>query len=627
MLKQSFVYVIKNDIRVLILQRTLLTKNKSRLKMRKRVADIIVDILIRNNIDICFSVVGGGSMHLNNAFVLNDKIEKIYNHHEQACSMAAESYARASGRMASVCVTSGPGGTNAINGVQGAWVDSIPMIVISGHPRYETTKRASGLDIRCRGVQENDIISQVKGITKYAKLITDPLEIKREMQVAVNLAMEGRRGPVWLDIPLDVQGTIVDEEDLYPCIERNPNVYQNLRSDIKELEAAIKDAKRPCILTGSGIRTSDSINMFREFISKVKIPIVGGCIQPDICYNGQDMYYGMSGNVGPRAGNFILQNADLILVLGNSLSYKQTGFNQEKFAPNADIFMVDIQSDEAKKPGLHVKKCISVDLKEFFSVSCEVIEKIEVSQEWNNYCIKVNEKFKPFEMLERYGELKDNESVPALYWWKKLLSNSKEDAVFALGNSSCIYGILQEGINFKEQRVLVNYNCGSMGHDLPNAIGSALAFRKDIICVTGDGSIMMNLQELQTIKHYNLPVKIVLFSNNGYGAIRNTCTNFFNGKYTGCDSDSGISFPTFKGIAEAFGFNYRCCNNVGEVDSAIDWLYNQESFCFLEIKERIDEIAGPKLISVMNEEGKFETPALHEMYPFLDSNEIESLML
>lgn len=595
--------------------------------MKKRVADIVVEVLAQNGIDICFSVVGGGAMHLNNAFVLNGKIRNIYNHHEQACAMAAEAYARASGRMAAVCVTSGPGGLNALNGVQGAWVDSIPMIVISGFPRYETSKKSTGLDIRCRGVQENDIIGQVTGITKYAKFVENPLEIKRELQYAIETAMDGRRGPVWIDIPLNVQGALVEEEELQPCRQQKEESSDTLEQDIRELEEALCLAKRPCILTGSGIRTSGSIDKFREFVELVQIPIVGGSIQADICYRDQERYYGMSGSTGPRGGNFILQNADLILALGNSLSYKQTGFNQEEFAPNARIIMVDAQPDEALKPGLHVSKCIPADLNCFFAAADKMLGVITANAQWTAYCDRVKKHFPPFEMLTRHGGLERDERVPALLFWKEFLENSKEDCVIALGNSNCICGVLQEGIRHKDQRVLVNYNCGSMGDDLPNAIGAFLALDREVVCVTGDGSVMMNLQELQTIRHYRLPVKVVVFSNNGYGAIRNTCKNFFHGTYTGCDSDSGISFPDFKDVAAAFGFSYHCCHNVGELKESLWWMQSQPSFCFLEIKERLDEIAGPRIKSVMNEEGKFETPALHMMFPFLEQEETDRFML
>lgn len=588
--------------------------------MKKRVADIVVETLLEYGVTTCFSVVGGGSMHLNNAFAICESIEKIYNHHEQACAMAAEAYARACGRMAAVCVTSGPGGTNAINGVQGAWVDSVPMIVISGHPRQNTTVAATGLQLRCRGVQENDIITQVKSITKYAKCIINYREIKRELIKAIAIALEGRRGPVWLDIPLDVQGNHVDIDELYD-VEENGDSRIDIKGEIAKLHEKLSEAKRPCILTGSAIRTGDCIQEFREFVSQIRIPIVGGALQGDICYSEQENYYGTSGSTGPRCGNFILQNADFILVLGNSLSFKQTGFDQKKFALDAKIVMVDAQEDEAKKPDLHIDWYIVCELKEFFTNAKRQMMQLDAPREWNDYCRFLKKQFPEFEALHAYGEVEQSQSVSALYWWNKMLSLAKQDAVFCLGNSSCVVPPLVEGVKKPTQRLLVNYNCGSMGDDLPNAIGAAIAFKREIICVTGDGSIMMNLQELQTIRHYRLPIKVVIFCNDGYGAIRNTCRNYFDGVYMGCDKDTGVSFPSFEKIANAFGFAYRKCSKAADTEDGIQWLNDQDTFCILEIVQRQQEIQGLRLESLLLEDGSFVTPALHQLSPRLDDEE------
>lgn len=592
--------------------------------MKKRVADIIVECLIENGITDCFSVVGGGAMHLNNAFVLKDEVKKIYCHHEQACAMAAEGYARASGKMAAVCVTSGPGGINALNGVQGAFVDSLPMIIISGHPRYETTVAYTGLNLRCRGVQENDVVYMVKKITKYAKLITDAREIRREINKAVEIAMDGRRGPVWLDIPLNIQGMLIEESELYQD-EISEDVLLNTEK-VKGILEIIKQAKCPCMLTGSGIRTGNAVSLFRQFCEAIQIPIVGGALQADVSYNAQNLYYGMSGSMGPRAGNFILQNADVILVLGNSLSFKQTGFNQAAFAPNAKIIMVDTDVDESKKTGLNIEYFINADLKKFFETALSSRIIVRADKEWISYCNMLKNRFSKYEALEALGDIKPEERVPVLLFWKKFLDVCEDDAVITLGNSSCVHGVLQVGVESENQRVMVNYNCGSMGDDLPQAVGAAQALKKNIYCVTGDGSIMMNIQELQTISHYDFPVKVIVFENDGYGAIRNTCSNFFNGLYTGCDKLSGISFPDFGDVATTFDFQYCKCASVGELDEALEWLLNQKGRCILEISQKINEVKGPKLESKMLEDGTFVTPALHDMSPFLSEEELKELM-
>lgn len=598
--------------------------------MKKRVADIVVDTLIELGIKDCFSVVGGGAMHLNNAFALKkDKLRTIYTHHEQAGSMAAEGYARLSGKIAAVCVTSGPGGTNAINGVQGAWVDSLPMIVISGHPRYSTTVPATGLKLRVRGVQENDIVAQVDGITKYVKTILDPKSIRYEVQKAVSIALDGRRGPVWIDIPLDVQGSLVEVDELKEYSDREEEYYVKKAeiSDIELLQKMLDEAQRPCILTGSGIRTGNVEEEYREFIKRVNIPIVGGSLQPDINYNGEKNFYGLSGTIGPRAGNFILQSSDLIIVLGNSLSYKQTGHVVEEFAPNAKFVMVDAEEDESKKDGLHIDLSIVCDLKDFFSKCLEYGIKADASVKWFEYCEKVFRHFPKYEMLERHGSFDNAERVPVLLFWKEFMKRVQSNAVINLGNSSCVHGILQEGADTKEQRILVNYNCGSMGDDITEAIGSA-AFDSTVpqYCVTGDGSLMMNIQEFQTIHHYKLPIKTMVMNNEGYGAIRATCDNFFGGLHNGCDEESGVTFPDFSDVAKTFKIDYRCCKTIGELGEALDWYVAHEGPCILEIYQMLNDLRGPRLESVMDENGVFKTPPLHILSPLLDENEVKELL-
>ncbi|CDB90425.1 thiamine pyrophosphate-requiring enzyme [Clostridium sp. CAG:253] len=591
----------------------------------KRVADIIVETLIDKGIDTCFSVVGGGAMHLNNAFYsMKDKIKTIYNHHEQACAMAAEGYARLTGEIAAVCVTSGPGGTNTINGVQGAWVESLPMIVISGHPRLETTVGVTGLDIRIRGVQENNIIEQIKPITKYAIQIKDANEAKYEVEKAIHIAMTGRRGPVWIDVPLDIQGSKVAEDELRYFEEKETRIF-NLDSDIEALIKKLNESERPCILTGSGIRSGNAISGYKKFCENIKIPIIGGALRADINYNGEKLYYGLSGMIGPRCGNFILQKSDLILVLGNSLSTNQTGFNVEKFAKNAEIIMVDAQKDEAKKPGLHVNLLINASLRDFFDKFNNKNIKYSASEKWINYCEYVYRNLSKYEILENDTDIKSTDRVPALLFWKEFLESIDNDEIIVLGNSSCVQGALQYGISTSEQRILANVNCGSMGYDLPAAIGAAVSGKK-IYCVTGDGSVMMNLQELQTIVYNNMNIKIVIFNNDGYGAIRTTCKNYFNGAKSGCDETCGVSFPDFEKIANAFEMDYFCVKSVEHLQSGIKWIKEMKKACILEIYELIDDIKGPKIMSKMDDEGKFYTPGLQDMDPPIDKKLYEELM-
>lgn len=588
--------------------------------MKKRVADIVVEVLVENGIKDCFMVVGGGAMHLNNAFAMNKNINKIFNHHEQASAMAGEAYARACGKPAVVCVTSGPGALNTLTGVEGAWVDSIPMLVISGQTRYETSVEITGLPLRTRGVQEFEITNSVKNMTKYARKIVNPLEIKAELQKAIKLAISGRKGPVWIDIPLDIQSYLVLEDNLIPAEKSYDNLIKPDKKDMADIMQLLRNSKKPCILTGSGIRSSNTVEQFRKVAARLGVPVLGGALQADILYRGFPNYYGMTGNIGPRAGNFILQNSDLILALGNSLSFKQTGFNQEGFASNAKIIMVDIDEFEHLKPGLSIFKFIHSDLKTFFDELYDT--EIKVRPEWIDYCKEVYSHFPDCEYRSN-----DDAGVSCYEFWDKFSELESQDSIVALGNSSCVVGRLQQGVRYPMQRVLVNYNCGSMGDDLPEAIGAYIALKKRVTCITGDGSIMMNLQELQTIVHNKMPISIVVFSNEGYGAIRQTNKNFFDGLYIGCDKNSGISFPDFEKIASAFLIPYKKCEKSTELEDAIMWLNSQGGCSFLEIIQKIDDPIIPKVMSRMRTDKTFETPVLHDMYPFIDDSEMKKYII
>lgn len=585
--------------------------------MRKRVADIIVDTLLENGINDCFSVVGGGAMHLNNAFEINEDINVYYCHHEQACAFSAEGYAKESGKMAAVCVTSGPGGVNTLNGIYSAYVDSTPMIVIAGHPRYETTVEACGLNLRCRGVQEFDIVTSVKNMTKYSVLVKDPLDIKYELSKAINIAESGRKGPVWISVPLDVQSAVVESDNLkvYDFPENN---YSNEALDVDNLYNILNKAKRPVILTGHGIRYSNSYVKFIEFIKRVRIPVVGGALLPDILPEDYDMYYGPSGNIGPRAGNNIIQNSDVILILGNSLSVRQTGYNLEGFAPDSYKIMVDISSDEMEKPGLNIDLKINIDLNLFFDLFLSNMPGDIISNnDWNSFCRETVCFFDGFDEPKDLGE----NNIPAKLFWKAFIDKLDENDVIALGNSNCVIGIYQYGIKKMGQRVITNVNSGSMGYDLPEAFGCAVASKKRVICVTGDGSVMMNLQELQTISYSKLPIKLVVFSNNGYGAIRQTCSRYFNGVYTGCDPESGISFPSFVDVAKTFGFKYLNCHSVNDLNDCIDRFLDGDDQTILEINQAFIDAVLPRIEAKLRDDGTFEKPKYVDFSPALSSEE------
>lgn len=592
--------------------------------MKKRVADIIMDILQENGVEDCFCVVGGGSMQLNNALAKCTGIHKYYNHHEQACAMAAEGYVKASGKLPLVCVTSGPGGTNTLTGVLCAWQDSVPMLIISGQVRYETSVPESGLPLRQRGEQEFEIIPTVEHMTKYAKMVINPLSIKRELQKAIDIATSGRRGPVWLDIPLDVQGALIEEDELLPTVPAQQKLPSATLGEIEFLYKMLKDAKRPCVLVGSGVRAANVVTEFREFVEKLKVPVVAGIHIADAHYLDYPLYYGMSGTIGPRLGNLILQNADVIVTIGNSLHLCETGFDQKEFAPNAKIIMVDIDQNEAMKPGLNIYRLIHSDLQLFFEKALPLADDIEIDKGWIDHCEKMRKRFPIIEIpsdLNMQGPVRQN------YFWSVFEKKEPKDCIVAYGNSMGVAGVVQKGIKYPEQRLIANFWVGTMGNDLPEAIGASIGAGREVICTTGDGSIMMNLQELQTIIHYNLPIKIILFSNGGYGTIRQTCKNFFNGVMVGCDAESGVGMPDFEKIAKAFGYHYRRCETNAASEECIKWFFENEGCTFLEVIQDIDDAYEPKLKSRLLSDNTFATPALHDMYPFVDKDELQSYIL
>lgn len=589
--------------------------------MKKRIADIIFDTLADNGVTDAFCVVGGGAMYLNNALGISTRIKTTFNHHEQACAMAAEGYARSKNMPAICCVTSGPGGTNALTGVMGAYEDSIPVIVISGQVRYETTVAESGLNLRRRGEQEFDIIDTVKTMTKYAKMVVNPLEIKREVQKAFDIAMHGRRGPVWLDIPLNVQHAMLEEDDLLPVLPP-PSMTTCSAGQFREIVEALKNAKAPCILAGSAIGSCHLQENLLKALEVAQIPTVSAAVACDVLYHEHPLYFGSTGGVGTRCGNLVMQNADVLLVLGCSLGFKQTSFSQDAFAPRAKIIMVDVEPDEAKKKGLRIDTFVHSDVRFILDSIVKEVEVFSATQQWISHCNFLKNKFDLYEGTTD----KWNERVNCYNFWKEYTFKEPEDSLTVVGNSSCGTPRIQFENRKSTQKTFTNINCGSMGYGIPAAIGAAVASHKPTVVIDGDGSFMMNLQELQTIVHNKLPVKIVLFSNDGYRGITQTCKAYFKGFNVGCTPESGLSMPNFADVAAAFRLPYKVCETNGDLKESIDWLLSQPGYCVLELYQHFDNPASPVVKSRLNEDGSSCPVVLEDMFPFLDKADLETCM-
>ena len=589
--------------------------------MKRRVADILFEVLADNGVTQAFCVVGGGAMFLDNALGRSTRVKTLFQHHEQACAMAAEAYARCRGIPAVCCVTSGPGGTNALTGVMGAYVDSIPLIVVSGQVRYATTVAESGLALRRRGEQEFAIVEAAKTMTKYAVMLSDPLDVRMEVQKAFDAAMHGRRGPVWLDVPLDVQSCMVEEEDLTPPLPDLP-MQEGRKSQVLAVLEMLRHAAAPCILAGSGIAAGHLQRAFHSMLEKIRVPVVSAAVVCDVMYRQHPLYFGATGGVGSRGGNLVMQNADVLLVLGCSLGYKQTSFDQQAFAPNARVIMVDVDAEEARKTGLHVDTFVHADLAWFFREVEESGGPLAAPQDWLRYCSRVRERFDVFEGARGLPE----ERVDAYNFWKEYARQEKEDALTVLGNSSSIIPRLQAGEERPGQHTFANINCGSMGYDLPAGTGVQVSSGRAVTVVTGDGSFMMNMQELQTIVHNRLPVKVVLFSNDGYRGIEQTCRTYFNGCNVGCTPESGISMPDFAAVAGAFGLPYRRCATNAELAEAVAWLNRERGPCLLELLQKYDNPPWPVVKSRLGEDGRPCRVQLHDMAPFLDGEELARFM-
>lgn len=580
--------------------------------MKQRVADYIADFLVSKGIDTVFTVVGGGAMHLNDAFGKHQGLRVFHNHHEQACAMAAEGYARECGKPAAVCVTTGPGGTNAMTGVLGAYQDNVPMIVISGQVRYAVTVESTGLNLRQFGPQEYCIIESVKPMTKYANIVRYSGEIRVELEKAYHIALSGNKGPVWLDIPLNIQGDVIETDELIPYEVNNEN--RDCKSIARDLIRMLKEAERPLILAGAGIRRANIHEEFTHLVSKLNIPVVVATCVADILPLTDRNYYGNFGVAGGRVGNFLVQNADVILSLGVGFSFLDTSFNYESFSPDSYKIMVSSDIDETKKPNVHIDyPVIAATSDMVLALLTEYSDDLQVNKDWLKYAETLKKEF------DLFDNLTEKETVNPYFLIRQLMDILPDRATVVTGNSSGSAMALHYGIIKAGQRLFGNVNCGSMGWDLPAAIGAAVASRDNpVVCLTGDGSIQMNLQELQTVVRYKIPLKILIYSNGGYMGIVRTQTAFFDGRLTGCTPETGLDFPDFQAIAQAYRIPYMKLAKAKDLDVGLQDFLSIEGYAMCELVE--DSSQGPafKLESRKMDNGEMVSAAFDDLSPLLD---------
>jgi acetolactate synthase-1/2/3 large subunit len=588
-----------------------------------KLSDWVAQACVDHGVRHVFMVTGGGAMHLNHSLGTHPQLDCIFNHHEQACAMGAEAYSRLNNQLAVVNVTSGPGGTNAITGVYGAYVDSIAMVVISGQVKFETTVRSTGLPLRQYGDQELDIEPIVKLITKYCVMVTDPKTIRYHLEKAFYLATSGRPGPVWLDIPLDVQNAKIDPDNLIGFNKKEidePWRATNLDQASIEILSRLKAAKRPVIFAGGGVRLSGKHKEFIELIDKLGVPVVSGWNAHDVIWEEHPLNCGRPGSIGDRAGNFTVQNADLLLILGSRLNIRQVSYNWKSFAREAYKIWVDIDEQELKKPSVHADMAIHASLADLLPILAQVSYEgpSSAQQTWLAWCRKRAARYPV--VLEDYWRRPE---INPYCFMQTLFERLNEDQIVVTGNGSACVVSFQTAKLKKGQRLWTNSGCASMGYDLPAAIGVANAAPgKQIVCLAGDGSIMMNLQELQTIAGYNLPIKIFILNNNGYSSIFQTHRNFFNGVEVGAGPKSGVSFPSFEKLARGFEIEYMSCASHHDMPVTIEAVMLTDGPVICEVLLDPDQPFAPKLGAKQHPDGRITSPPLEDLSPFLSREEL-----
>lgn len=596
-----------------------------KVKISEWIAQYLVDQGIRHN----FTVPGGGAMHLNVAFGHQKGLNNIFVQHEQSAAIAAEGYFRATNEMPLVCCTTGPGGTNTLTGVLGAWLDSIPMLIISGQVRYATTARAAGIPVRAMGDQEFDITPMVSHMTKYAVMVHERHMVKYHLQKALYLAKNGRPGPVWLDVPLDVQGGYIDTDEFVefdPAELAEEAVPAVTAEQISTVIEKIKAAKRPVLNVGNGIHIANCVELMRKVAQKLNIPVAVAYDSTDLMPYENPLYVGQPGLLGDRAGNWAVQNADLVLSVGCRLSCRQVGYNVHSWAREAYVIMVDIDKHELVKPSIHVEMPIHADAKDFLERLDETLEQpLEAKTEWIATCMEWKKNY-PVVTERHYA----GTGLANAYCFLNEVSRAvPEDQTIVLGNGTveaCLHAIYIK----EKTRLICNSGAASMGYDLPAAIGACFAMdKKETVCLTGDGSIQMNLQELQTIVFHKLPIKLFVVNNQGYHSMRQTETNLFP-EFTkiGVGPESGdLSFPEMKKIAAAYGIPYLSASTNAELPEAIQKTLAHEGFVMCEIFVDINQKFEPKSATKRLPDGTLVSPPLEDLAPFLPREELKKIMI
>jgi acetolactate synthase-1/2/3 large subunit len=585
--------------------------------MKIRIADYITRTLFDAGGECVFLITGGMIMHLTDALLQHGRQRFVCCHHEQAAVMAAEAYGRATGKLGVAYVTAGPGALNTLNSVVGAYVDSSPCIVVSGQSKVSQAKIKGPRQFALQGFNTLPIFQNV---TKYAVMLDDVSRVRYELEKCIYHAKTPRVGPVWIECPIDIQGASFDpgeQEGFTPPTPRH-RAKSDLRRQAAEVASEIRKSRRPCLLAGAGIRLADAIGELHRFVNDANIPVMTSRLGMDLMDHGHPLFVGRPGTYGDRASNFTIQNADLFLSVGCRLAIGLVSYQYENFAEHAEKIVVDIDEKELKKPSIIPDIAIQADAKEFLS---ELNRELSDFRFDNPKWIAQTQLWKQRYPVDLPEYEHDKGGINSYHFYRVLSQKAPEDALFLVDTGSCFHAFAQAFQVKFGQRHIITGGLSTMGY-MPGAIGMASAFPgRDVYCITGDGSLQMNIQELQTIAYNSLPIKLIVLNNNGYLLIRLTQDNFQGGRHIGTDKDTGVSFPDLRKIASSYGLNYIRIASSKDLGPQVNRIFTEPGPMICEFISPANQVLMPRVASKLLEDGNMVSMPYDDMFPFLPREE------
>lgn len=590
---------------------------------QRKVSDIVSEFLANRKIEHIFGIIGAGNAHLFDSIHTHGKTQIVCTHHEQTATMAMQTYYRIRNQVTVALLTTGGGSTNGVTGVVGAWMDSMPSVIISGNENSKFTREDNPL--RAFGIQGYDSSAMVSKVTKYSKRVLEKLDVIYELEKAFYIAEEGRPGPCWIDIPMDIQASTVEESSLKRFTP--PKKESSDLSFSAEVLSLIKNSKRPLFWLGHGIRLSGATDLVDGFVKGFNIPALVSWTGIDLFDSYHPLNAGRAGVYGQRHANLILQSCDLLITIGTRLAIPQVGYDITEFCRDAKVVVVDIDTNELNKYPTKFTKALHLDAKVFMQELLKEKEKQDINFEFSSWIAYIRKVKKQFPMPG--VEHKDKEGFINSYTFMEKLNHHLKPRQVIVTDMGTALLSGHQALNLKPpQRLLTSQGLGEMGFGLPGAIGASFADGKgEVLCLNCDGGMMMNLQELQTVVHHNLPIKIVVFNNDGYLMIKHTQNALFKGRRIGTDEKSGVSCPDFSKLATAFGITSWKLKTWEDFDSIIPKFLNHEGPAICEVYMHPEQLFVPKLSLASKEDGSLVSPPLEDLSPIIDRSELKEFLL